>query len=137
MKCIYCGSKTQVTNSRPLKKLPGVWRRRECTECKAIYTTQETPDLEKNLAVSSASKYHPFQRDKLFASILNACGHRKAPVSTASALTDTVITKLLPIAEQGLLTTTQIVKTTIKVLENFDNAACVQYRAYHASVAKS
>src|SRR5580765_2597657 len=96
MVCIYCGNKTQIINSRPQKRLNRTWRRRECTHCEAVFTTEEAVDLSSSVVVRHAhSPVQPFSRDKLFASVLQALGHRTKPVEDASALTTTVIAKLV------------------------------------------
>lgn len=89
------------------------------------------PDLEKSLVISQQKCLISFKRDLLFASILQACGHRKDAVEAASALTATIITHLLRQADQGVLTRKQLVTAAHTVLGNFDTAAAVQYNAYH------
>ena len=132
MVCIYCGGKTQVTNSRPQKRLNRTWRRRECTKCHAIFTTEEAVDLGGSLVVRHpSSPVEPFSRDKLFASILRAVGHRQAPVEDAGALCTTIIAKLLRGDMQTSLNPSDIIRTTVTTLQHFDSAAAVQYQAYH------
>jgi transcriptional regulator NrdR family protein len=133
MVCIYCGGKTQVTNSRPQKRLNHTWRRRECLACHAIFTTEESAQLGTSLVVRPAAhgRTAPFSRDKLFASLLRAVGHRKAAVDDASALCATIIAKLLHSTDQAAVSPQQIITISLDVLKNFDNAAAVQYQAYH------
>ena len=130
---MYCGGKTQVTNSRAQKRLNQVWRRRECLNCRAVFTTEEGIDYGASLVVRPAphGPVTPFSRDKLFASLLKALGHRRTAVEDASALTGTVIARLLQNGTNAAVSPSEIVKTVILVLEPFDKAACVQYRAYH------
>lgn len=133
MVCIYCGSSTKVTNSRPQKRLLQVWRRRLCTRCGAIFTTNEAVDLSTSLVVRAASgSVSPFSRDKLFVSILRAVGHRKTPLEDANALTATVIGKLLHATSEAAVAPADIIRlATTDTLKRFDTAACVQYQAYH------
>jgi len=132
MVCIYCGSRTQVTNSRPQKRLRQVWRRRACTACGAIFTTNEAIDFSTSLVIrSGTSGVQPFNRDQLFVSILQAVGHRDAPVRDASALTATITGKLLHSLTAATLTRADIITTALQVLKHFDQAAAVQYAAYH------
>ena len=133
MVCIYCGGKTQVENSRPQKRLNQVWRRRECTQCHAVFTTEEAAELGTSISVRAGTggSVSPFNRDKLFVSILKAVGHRKTAVDDASALCATVIAKLLHATDQAAVSPADIVRTTVRVLKNFDSAAGVQYQAYH------
>ena len=134
MVCIYCGNKTQVTNSRPQKRLLQTWRRRHCLQCGAIFTTNEAVDTTTSLTVRhEKGSVRPFSRDKLFLSILQSVGHRQRPVEDAGALTATVIAKLLHANSVGALSGNDIAATVLSALLHFDQAAAVQYRAYHMS----
>ncbi len=136
MVCIYCGSKTQVTNSRQQKRLNHGWRRRECSGCGAVFTTIEEADYGSSLAVrpldtAKHSHIKPFSRDKLFVSVLKAVGHRKTAVADASALTATIIANLLAGSTAAVLSPDDIIKSTLVVLGNFDAVAALQYDVYH------
>ncbi len=132
MKCLYCAASTRVTNSRSGKKKSTIWRRRQCLGCGAVFTTNEFPDLEKNLALETKNgKLQSFNRDRLLLSIAKACGHRKDVPIVAPALTLTVIDKLLLLADNGKVAKAQLILTTARVLTRFDKAAGVQYEAYH------
>lgn len=132
MECIYCSHKTQVINSRPQKRLRQVWRRRQCTHCKAVFTTLETVDTTTSLLVTDKTGHsEPFQRDKLFVSLLSACGHRKTAQRDAAALTNTTLAKLYPQIVSATISAATITETALEVLKRFDKAAAVQYAAYH------
>lgn len=131
MVCIYCGNKTQVTNSRHQKRTNSVWRRRICLDCQAIVSTTETIDLSTAVIVIDKTSHKPFSRDKLFISIHDSCKHRKTALTDAIALTDTIISLILPQIKHASVTKLDIKQTSHKVLENFDIAAAIQYQAYH------
>lgn len=135
MVCIYCGQPTKVVNSRLQKKSNAIWRRRHCQSCSNIFTTRESADLSGALAVDSVKRnsYEVFSRDKLFISIYKSCGHRLDAVNDASAITETVIQKLLNSNDRkrALVAKTDIVNTTLTVLRRFDSVAAVTYGAYH------
>ncbi len=141
MVCLYCSGKTQVINSRAQKRLNRVWRRRQCLACGAVFTTEEAldyggsivvrPEATQEAARSRHTPTAPFQRDKLYVSILKALGHRSTAVQDATALCDTIIAKLLPQAVEATLTPQLIITVTYDTLRRFDTAAAVQYRAYH------
>lgn len=131
MDCIYCAGKTSVTNSRPQKRLRQVWRRRACKHCGSVFTTVERADFTTTVLVKNNGKLEPFLRDKLFASVLEACGHRPTQISDASGLTDTIIAHLRPHMASAQLESAIIAKTAQKALERFDKAAAVHYAAYH------
>jgi len=132
MVCIYCGGSTKVTNSRPQKRLRQTWRRRACTRCGAVFTTNEAVDLATSLIVRRLDgKMSHFSRDKLFISVFRAVGHRNQPTADASALTATIIAKLLHGTQTASVSTVDIIDTALQVLKRFDSAAAVQYAAYH------
>lgn len=131
MVCIYCSGPTQVTNSRLQKRSNQVWRRRQCRECQAVFTTIESVDTSQALSVQSANGLTPFSREILLLSVYDSLRHRKTAVSDATALTGTIIGKLRPHIQDGAITRNQIVKTTAEVLDRFDKAAAVSYRAFH------
>lgn len=131
MVCIYCGSSTQVINSRHQKRANHIWRRRQCVNCAAIFTTSEASDLLKSWSVKKGKQLEPFSRDKLFVSLYESLRHRKQATSDATALTDTVITRLYPLVTVGAVASTDIIEVTSVVLKHFDQAAATHYRAFH------
>jgi len=130
---MYCGSETAVVNSRFQKRSNCVWRRRRCLTCHAIFSTEERSIYERSLMVRiDATKIEPFKRDRLFLSMYGACRHRPSASDDAAALTDTVIGKLLMhYVSSGAVSRQEVIEVTGQVLENFDHAAYVYYRAYH------
>jgi transcriptional repressor NrdR len=132
MVCIYCGSSTQVTNSRLQKKANQVWRRRQCLECGNNFTTHEVAELGTSVVVQySARALHPFSRDALFASIYESCKHRPAAIADAGALTQTILGNLRDHIREGVLERDTIVAVALAVLERFDRSAATMYEAYH------
>jgi transcriptional repressor NrdR len=132
MVCIYCGGSTRVTNSRPQRRLHQTWRRRACTKCGAIFTTNEAVDLATSLVVRRKDNtVTPFDRDQLFVSVLQSVGHRKQPIKDAGALTATITAKLLHGTKTAAIKPSDITEIAIQTLKRFDSAAAVQYAAYH------
>ena len=131
MVCIYCGAKTQVINSRLQKRQNHIWRRRQCNDCSAVFTTSEIPDYFLGLAVKHKTNVQAFSRDKLFLSIHDSLKHRKSAHADATGLTDTIISKLYPLISQGGLKSTDISTCVISILRNFDKPAATHYLAYH------
>jgi len=64
-------------------------------------------------------------------SILQALGHRSDAITTASALTATIVAKLLKTAQNAQVNRIDVVHISYEVLLNFDTAAAVHYQAYH------
>ena len=136
MVCIYCGAETSVVNSRPQKRLNKVWRRRNCSSCRAIFTSIESPALTESLMIADNSSKHtlrPFLRDKLLMSIYSSCRHRQESISDATALTDTVLSHLPAISQEAVVNRLELIKTVESVLKRFDTAAAVHYSAFHKS----
>ena len=132
MVCIYCSNKTSVTNSRSQSKLNQTWRRRQCKRCGAIFTSVEQVNLPTSLLYKNKSgQLQPFERDILFISIYEACKHRKTATSDATAVTSTILSKLLPKISQASLKRGEIIKTSLEALNRFDKAAGTYYAAYH------
>lgn len=137
MTCIYCGSKTEVANSRLQKRSNTVWRRRRCRRCGAIFTTLEAPDLSSALVVQYAhGKTAPLSRDRLLVSLLNPLSHRKDAIAAAGALTSTILAELLQTHPGPVLRVFDIAKTAHSVLARFDSAAAISYAAHHAQALK-
>lgn len=132
MVCVHCGSETQVINSRPQKRSNQVWRRRQCLKCKAIFTSEESAEYGASWAIKTDSgKMLPFSRDKLFLSLYECCKHRKTAVEDATALTDTIIKKVAPNIQDGIVDMKTVAQVSLVALNRFDKAAGVQYQAYH------
>ncbi len=132
MVCVYCSNKTKVINSRSQKRANQVWRRRLCNRCQAVFTTNEMVDFGSTVAIKGKNGHlQPFMRDKLFLSIHSACNHRNDAAKAANALTATAISKLLPQVMGATLAREHIITGVTEVLRHYDNAAAVQYQAYH------
>lgn len=132
MVCLFCQSPTQVVNSRSQKKGQKVWRRRQCVKCGGLFSTFEQIDFPSSIVVTkSPTSHEPFSRDRLFLSIYNSLGHRPEAISDSTAITDTVINKLLLSAKNGKIDRLIIWNTILEVLHRFDPAAESHYRSYH------
>jgi transcriptional repressor NrdR len=130
MVCIYCDCDTQVINSRLQKRLNSVWRRRRCTGCQAITTTTERTDLASAVVVGRKGQLEPFLRDKLYLSLYEVLKHRKTAISSATALTDTVISQ---ISLRSRIESEHIASVAYKVLRRYDKASAIYYQAQHLS----
>lgn len=133
MFCINClNQETIVSNSRPSKKTPQVWRRRTCPTCGYRFTTDEMPRLtDWPVASRSATSTTPFNPGKLLLSIANAFAHDHTKGADAAwALTHTVVAQLA-LGAQTPLTAEHIRATTREVLDRFDQTAAAQYALSH------
>lgn len=134
MFCIKCfNPTTQVVNSRPHKKHPGVWRRRKCPHCGQLFTTDERPRLRDSQEVwhtnrKVTSRFNP---GLLVISIANAFGHNPlAGKQAAWDLMETVVQTLTIEFPEGL-SNDDIAAVTHQVIERFDARAGLQYGLQH------
>lgn len=80
MFCPYCHSpNTEVTNSRLTRGNTQVWRRRQCLNCKEIFTTHEIIDLSHLIVLKKSGKTQKFSRMKLYSGIYGATIGSKTP----------------------------------------------------------
>lgn len=134
MVCLYCSSTTKVTNSRPQKRANQVWRRRQCTQCKAIVSTIEYIELTTAISVASNSKpLKAFDSFKLQVSIYSSLKHRKSASMDAQELFATILKLITAQSSNGSIKKEQIANITYQVLSRFDNAAATHYKAFHAT----
>lgn len=132
MVCLYCGAKTEVVNSRPQKRMNQIWRRRKCSACGAVFTTNERIDYSATIVVKrKPSGLEPFERDTLLVSLATSLGHRPSAIGDAAALTTTVTQALLTTAENGVVEVANITAEAYTVLSRFDALAAAHYMAYH------
>lgn len=132
MVCIYCNSKTAVTNSRSSQKNLSTWRRRQCETCHAIFTTRETPDLYESLRVNNSQKaLQPFSRDKVMLSVYLSILHRKTALDDSTALIGTILPRVVAHSNRGVIDSKEIFEITLGVLTNFDKAGATYYQAHN------
>lgn len=132
MQCPYCKSTTKVTNSRSRAHGTQIWRRRTCKNCGQIWTTLESIDLSTSHRVSGHNNHlEPLSRDILFSSIKDSLQHRKSALSDATALTDTVLARILRL-NKAIIPKSEIITLTADVLKKFDKVASAVYTAKHS-----
>ena len=132
MVCIHCGGNTQVINSRHQARINNVWRRRQCSNCGAIFTTTESAAYGASWAIQSPSgTLTPFSRDKLFLSLHRGLQHRETALEDAAALAETAIKKISAAVTDGIITSAAVRAAVQVALNRFDKAASVHYQAFH------
>lgn len=135
MKCPFCDSdQLIVTNSRPTNGEMEIWRRRKCLHCGGLLTTHEKIDLSYIVVIKRSGKRVKYNRAKLFSSIYQAVsGTKKMDRGTAGDISE----KLLQNVEKNILSlktkelsSEDIFKITVKVLNDTFPDSCLRYIAY-------
>ncbi len=140
MICINCfHGKTKVTNSRPHKKNPGTWRRRQCESCRATFTTYEKPALDGTVKVHypgipKSDAETLFSLSKLTLSIAASFSHDTVARQLSSLPLAETVEQLL-ISQVRQPSVDDISATTHHVLKRFDELAALQYAATHGLVS--
>lgn len=138
MFCVNCfHPTTQVTNSRPHKKQPVVWRRRYCPQCNLTFTTTERPSLAHTQTVHrSDGTTVPFNLGTLIISLSRAFQHNPAEAETATLdLAQTI--ELILATELKTITPEDIEVIAHQVLKRYDELAAMQYAAQHQLITSS
>lgn len=138
MFCINCFQpSTNVSNSRPNKKQPLVWRRRSCPQCGAVFTTTERPSLAHTQKVHSPSgETRAFNLGKLIISLSRAFQHNPQDAELATLeLAQTIETILT--TEVQTITPEDIEVIAHQVLRRYDELAAMQYAAQHQLITTS
>jgi len=138
MFCINCFHEdTRVSNSRPSKKQPTIWRRRRCRNCGTIFTTYERPSLASNKKVQhSDGQTALFNLGKLIQSIARAFPHSLYDAEynslwLAMSVEDTLST------QRETITPPDIAAITHDVLRRYDELAAVQYAVQHQLIVSA
>lgn len=58
MFCPECHGQSKVSNSRPHKKRPEVWRRRHCLDCGSVWTSREFISPDNDIPLASGEQIH-------------------------------------------------------------------------------
>lgn len=136
MFCINClNPSTNVTNSRPNKKSPQIWRRRLCPICGVVFTTYERPSLSENKKVSLTNGTNEeFNIGQLILSISRAFTHAPLEAQKNSLWIAQTAEDTLSISQEEL-TPRHIATTTYQVLKRYDELAAMQYAAQHQLIS--
>jgi transcriptional repressor NrdR len=137
MICIRCSNDTKVINSRPHKKTPSVWRRRQCLACGAIFTTNEivADDAYTLTVVETDGSRTPFSLPRLMMSLSGSLAHRPTPASYDEAywLAQTVAQSLEANATDAIALNA-LTEMAHETLSNFDATAGMYYGAKYGII---
>lgn len=138
MFCINCfHTNTSVSNSRPHKKQPVVWRRRTCAHCGITFTTLERPSLAANTPVyTTTGEQTIFNLGRLIISIAAAFAHNPTQAKEVSLWLAQTVENTLS-TQINTITPEDIAATTHQTLKRFDELAAVQYGAQHQLISST
>jgi len=132
MFCIKCHhTSTKITNSRPHKKQPSIWRRRHCAHCGATFTTLEAVASEGVLTVIAKSGNEPFSFPRLMISLYNSLKGPKNAPDDAYWLAQTIFETIMTTDSPSAVSALRVAETTHDVLERFDATAALKYGLAH------
>ena len=133
MKCPYCGSAdSRVVDTREVGD--GIRRRRECQACKQRYTTYEQVARVNLLVIKRDGRREPFNRQKLFEGIRQACAKR--PISTE--IIDQMVTGIesdLYVLGKSEVPSRVIGEMVMRRLREVDGVAYVRFASVYRSFA--
>ena len=122
---------TRVVNSRPSKKTPVVWRRRQGIASGFTFTTYERPSLAENKPVTlQNSQTDTFNLGRLILSIAASFSHNPQVGKYESLWLAQTVEDQLSMQDQQL-TPLSISEATYETLKRFDELAAIQYAAKH------
>lgn len=130
----YPHKTTRVINSRPSKKNPVVWRRRQDT-AGFTFTTYERPSLAENRQIDLIDgEKDTFNLGRLILSISESFNHNKHAAQYDSLWLAQTVEEILTMKNE-CLTRPLIATTTYEVIKRFDELAAVQYGAKHRLIS--
>lgn len=123
MICINCSHpKTSVTNSRPHKTTPSVWRRRQCTKCHTLVTTYERIDVADQLLIQG----RPFSMAKLTVNLFKYLPQSSSQADEALALAQTIGESLL-LDKRQEVTTVALTERIWSTLSRYNTKSGLKY----------
>jgi transcriptional repressor NrdR len=131
MRCRFCGhEESKVLDSRPVEEGRSVRRRRECLECGRRFTTYERADPSPLMVVKRDGRREPFDRGKVLAGIIRACGKRPVSMDAMDLLVDDVEREVRRNGSQEVVSSS-IGDLVMDRLRRLDDVAYVRFASEH------
>ncbi|MDR7482779.1 MAG: transcriptional regulator NrdR [Armatimonadota bacterium] len=131
MRCPLCGHEdSKVLDSRPVLEGRAVRRRRECQACGRRFTTYERADLAPLMVVKRDGRREPFDRQKVLAGLLRACGKRPISMEALEQLVDDVEREVRQMGVQEIASAA-IGDLVMDRLRRLDDVAYVRFASEH------
>ena len=131
MRCPFCGNDdTQVKDSRPTEDNSAIRRRRFCPACGSRFTTFERIQL-RELSVSKKSGQRvPFERDKLYRSVLIATRKRPVEPDRIERRINGIVRRLESLGEIEIPSNV-VGEMVMEGLSNLDSVAYVRFASVY------
>ena len=129
MKCPSCGDlESKVIDSRSLGD--EIRRRRECTVCRARFTTYERLQNRSLYVIKKDGRREEFDREKLFSGIRKACEKRPMPTGTIEKLVETIEAELYSLGKTEI-PSALIGKIVVARLSELDHIAYIRFASVY------
>ena len=131
MKCPFCSCPdTQVKDSRVSEDGYTIRRRRSCPKCGSRFTTLEHIQMRDLVVVKKNNVRVPFDREKLYKSLLLALSKRQVDQDTIDQLVNRIVRQLEGRNEQEIKSST-IGELVMTELLSLDKVAYVRYASVY------
>lgn len=131
MRCKFCGhEESKVLDSRPVEEARAVRRRRECLECGRRFTTYERADPAPLMVVKRDGRREPFDRSKMLAGLIRACGKRPVSMEAMDLVVDDVEREVRRNGAQEVASSL-IGDLVMERLRRLDDVAYVRFASEH------
>lgn len=133
MKCPFCENlETSVVDSRDTEEGRITRRRRECTSCKARFTTYERPELANILVQKRDGGNENYDREKIESGIKKACEKRPVGGEKIREVADTIESKIFA-RNKDLISSKEIGLMVIEELKKVDEVAYLRFVSVYRS----
>lgn len=131
MRCPFCGCmESQVKDSRPSEDSSSIRRRRQCPQCGGRFTTFEYIQSKDLIVVKKNDVRVPFEREKLYRSVLLAIGKREVSAEQIDRIVDEIVQQLEELNDMEILSS-QIGEMVLNKLFQVDKIAYIRYASVY------
>lgn len=131
MRCPFCSQPdTQVKDSRVSEDGYTIRRRRSCSKCGSRFTTIEHIQMRDLIIIKRNDVRVPFEREKLYRSILLALRKRQIDNDKIDQLVNRIIRQLESLPEQEIPSST-VGELVMEELLKLDKVAYVRYASVY------
>ena len=137
MKCPFCSyTDTKVKDSRVSEDGYSIRRRRSCPKCGARFTTLEHIQMRDLVVVKKNGVRVPFEREKLYKSVLLAVGKRDVGMDQIDMLVNRIV-RQLDGAGDPEIKSSDIGELVMDELLSLDKVAYVRYASVYKNFTKT